>query len=142
MAFRAPRDLLIECGGCGIENMFTDYTPAMPAVCNQCRERQIWPNFNETHHEYVCQDCGISICLKQSTVFDLGNTPCRCGKLKVIKVETSTIAQEAEAAGATELEEPDPSDIDTGYDWFRSEPEADPGTSDFNELFDQDPGHN
>ncbi len=122
--------------------MFTDYTPAMPAVCNQCRERQIWPNFNETHYEYLCQDCGFSICLKQSTEFDLGNTPCRCGKLKVIKLNPSTIAQEAEAAGATELEEPDPSNIDTGYDWFRSEPEADPGTSDFNELFDQDPGQN
>lgn len=122
--------------------MFTDYTPAMPAVCNQCRERQIWPNFNETHHEYLCQDCGFSICLKQSTPFDLGNTPCRCGKLKVIKLNPSTIAQEAEAAGATELEEPDPTNIDTGYDWFRSEPEADPGTSDFNELFDQDPGQN
>lgn len=140
MAFREPRDLLIECGGCGIENLFTDYTPAMPAVCNQCRERQIWPNFNETHYEYRCQQCGISICLKQSTKFDEGNTPCRCGGLQVSRVNPSTIPQDAEAAGATDLEEPNASDIDPGYDWFRSEPEA--GQSDFNELFDQDPGHN
>ena len=140
MTFREPRDLLIECGGCGIENLFTDYTPAMPAICNQCRERQIWPNFNDTHYEYRCRDCGISICLKQATEFDEGNTPCRCGSLNIHKLYPSTIPQDAEAAGATDLDEPDSPDIDPGYDWFRSEPEI--GQSDYNELFDQDPGQN
>ena len=140
MAFREPRDLLIECGGCGIENLFSDYTPATFAICNQCREQQVWPNFSETHHEYWCEQCGISICLKQSTAFDLGSTPCRCGGLKVVKVTPSKIAEEAKAAGAFEQEQSDSSGNDADYDWFRSEPS--PGSSDYNELFDQDLGQN
>ena len=134
-----PRDLLIECGGCGIENLFSGFTPDQVAVCNQCRERQIWPNFNETHHEYRCRECGISICLLQATVFDEGNTPCRCGSLNVYRVPDSTLAETVRAAGGMDLDDP-PDAPDPGYDWYRSEPGQ--GPTDYNELFDQNPGHN
>jgi len=134
-----PRDLLIQCAGCSIENLFTAYTPDRVTVCNQCRERLLWPNFNETHREYRCRDCGFAIALLKTTAFEEGNTPCRCESLNVARVQPSRLAEEAEAAGAFHLDA-DPASDHGGFDWCR--PESTPGSEDYNELFDQDPGHN
>ncbi|MFQ5482245.1 MAG: hypothetical protein ACE5ER_05750 [Nitrospinaceae bacterium] len=101
----------------------------------------MWPNFNDTHKEYLCADCGLSICILESTPFEDGNTPCRCGSLKLNRVSPSPIPEEAEAAGAFSMTEAGGAqDIDPGFDWFRSEPEQ--RATDFNEIFDQNPGQN
>jgi DNA-directed RNA polymerase subunit RPC12/RpoP len=140
MAQDEPRDLLIECASCGIENIFSEYTPDQPTFCNQCRDRLIHPDFNETHNEYRCEDCGFSVCLLKETEFDEGNTPCRCGSTNVFKVEPSTIAEDAEEAGAFELEEEN--DASEEFDWYRSDSGNMDTMDDYNELFDQDPGAN
>ncbi len=136
MAIDEPKDMLIECQDCKIENIFTDYTPSTFILCNQCREQLVHPNFNETHNEYRCDDCGFTICLLKETEFAEGETPCRCESLNMHLVNPSTLYENALNAGAFEED-----DIATkDFDWFRSE---DAGTGeDYNEIFDQDPGNN
>ncbi len=136
MAIVEPKDMLIECQDCKIENIFTEYTPATFILCNQCREQLIHPNFNDSHNQYRCNACGFSICLLKKTEFAEGETPCRCESLNIHRVNPSTLYDDALKAGA--FEENDLASED--FDWFRSE---DINASDgYNEIFDQDPGNN
>ena len=52
MAIENPHDLLIECTDCGVENMFSEYSPEDVTICNQCRTQLIQPDFDQTHNEY------------------------------------------------------------------------------------------
>ncbi len=140
MATVVPHDLLIECSGCGIENIFSGYTPNNIALCNQCRDRLIHPNFNETHNEYCCRDCGFVICLLKKTEFDEGNTPCRCESLQVHPVKPSTRYEDAKSAGAFNEDDTD-SESGGGYDWCRSDDSTVGLPDDYNEVFDQDMGN-
>lgn len=141
MAIENPHDLLIECADCGVENMFSEYTPEQVTICNQCRTRLIQPDFDQTHNEYRCDDCGFVMCLSKETLFEKGKTACRCGSFKIQSKPKSTLYEEAEEAGAFDLDEEElestPSD-----DWCRSDLSGIEASEDYNEMFDQDPGDN
>lgn len=142
MATEDPKDFLIECGSCNIENVFSEYSAKDVPICNQCRERLIHPNFGDTHHTYRCNDCGFTIGLLKDTKFEPGSTPCRCTSTNILAISAANIAAEAEKAGAFNLDDnPDDLDIGDDYDWFRSSGDETP-SDDYNEIFDQDPGFN
>ena len=142
MAVEDPHDLLIECGDCGVENIFSDYTPEFLTLCNQCRGRLIQPDFNLTHNEYRCQDCGFVLCLSKDTPFEKGKTACRCQSFNICKTEPSTLYEEAEEAGAFEENDPEEDVIDPNEDWCRSDLSGIETLGDYNEMFDRDPGDN
>jgi len=141
MAIEDPKDFLIECGSCNIENVFSEYTSQAVPICNQCRERLIHPNFGDTHHTFRCQDCGFTVGLLKETKFDAGNTPCRCGGTNILAISAANISAEAEKAGAFNLDDPADLDVEEDFDWFRSSGD-DSLPDDYNEIFDQDPGVN
>ncbi|MDH5761931.1 MAG: hypothetical protein OEZ51_03020 [Nitrospinota bacterium] len=141
MAIENPHDLLIECSDCGVENIFSEYSPEQLTICNQCREMLIQPDFNQTHNEYQCDDCGFVMCLAKDTPFEPGKTACRCQSFNIVKVDHSTLYEEAEEAGAFDLDEEEletsPSD-----DWCRSDLSSIETSDDYNEMFDMDPSDN
>jgi len=141
MAVEDPHDLLIECSDCGVENIYSDYTPEQITICNQCRTKLIQPDFDQTHNEYCCEDCGFVMCLSKDTSFEKGKTACRCGNLNIRAISKSTLYEDAEEAGAFDL---DDEDIDTtpSDDWCRSDLSGIEAMDDYNEMFDQDPGEN
>ena len=141
MAIENPHDLLIECSDCGVENIFSEYSPEQVTICNQCRERLIHPDFNRTHNEYLCDDCGFVMCLSKDTPFEKGKTSCRCGSFNIQKISKSTLYEDAEEAGVFD---PDQEDLDTtpSDDWCRSDLSDIEASEDYNEIFDQDPGDN
>ncbi len=141
MAIEAPQDLLVECADCGIENIFSDYEPEQLTVCSQCRSGLIKSDFNQTHNEYQCDDCGFVMCLLKETPFEQGKTACRCQSFNILKVAQSSLYEEAEEAGAFELGEED-LDTDPGEDWCRSDLSDIKANDDYNEMFDHDPGDN
>ncbi len=141
MAIEDPHDLLIECRDCGIENIISDYEPEQLTICNQCRSRLIQSDFNQTHREYRCDDCGFVMCLSKDTPFEKGKTACRCQSFNIHKVAQSTLYEEAKEAGAFELDEED-LDKDPGENWCRSDLSDIEAKEDYNEMFDQDPGDN
>ena len=130
-----PRDILIECQSCGIENVFNGYTPDQFVLCNQCRDRLIEPNLQEACNQYECRDCGFAIVVLKKTPIIIGDSVCRCGSKNLTKIETIALYQEASSAGA--FDEAPPVD----GDWYRSEPVSD-DVENYNKLFDNDPGNN
>ncbi len=141
MAIEDPHDLLIECADCGIENIFSDYEPEHQTVCNQCRSQLIQSDFNLTHREYQCDDCGFVMCLSKETPFEKGKTACRCKSFNVQKIAQSSLYEEAEEAGAFEMDG-EALDTDPGEDWCRSDLSGIDTLEDYNEMFDHDPGDN
>ncbi len=141
MAIENPHDLLIECSDCGVENMFSEYTPEQATICNQCRTRLMQPEFNQMYNEYRCDDCGFVMCLLKGTLFEKGKTACRCGGFNIQKISKSTLYEDAEEAGAFDA---DKEDLDTtpSDDWCRSDLSGIEASDDYNEMFDQDPGDN
>ena len=138
MGIEEPHDLLIECADCGVENIFSDYTPRFLAVCNQCRARLVQPDFNKTHNEYRCNDCGFVLCLSKDTPFEMGKTACRCQSLNIRAIAQSTFYENAEKAGAFAENE----QVDPNHDWCRPDVSDVGSREDYNEIFDQDPGNN
>ena len=65
MNYPTSFDLLIECRGCGLENLLTGFTATQPAVCNQCRERLLDLEMETTHQELVCEDCRMILLLSK-----------------------------------------------------------------------------
>ena len=59
-------EILIECRGCRIENIFGEYSPEKVLVCNQCRERLIEPDLDEVYSRYDCKSCGFVILVLRS----------------------------------------------------------------------------
>ena len=98
--FHEPRDLLIECKSCGAESRFKNYVPEKYVICSQCHESLIDLDLNDSHDEYVCEDCGYTQLLMKDTPFDPDETACRCGSDSIVKMDSSSIAEEAEEAGA------------------------------------------
>jgi hypothetical protein len=81
------------------------------------------------------------MCLTKDTPFEKGKTSCRCQSFNIQKISKSTLYEEAEEAGAFEMNDEDiettPSD-----DWCRSDLSGIEASDDYNEMFDQDPGDN
>lgn len=128
---------MIECKGCGTENLFNGYTAHQFLNCTQCRDRLIAPDLDETHREFVCQDCELVLVLLEKTEITPGEATCRCGGHNIVAVNTPSILTAAAAAGALDhaAEMIDPEE---DFDWCRSE-SNETGLDDFNELFDKDP---
>ena len=141
MAIEDPHDLLIECSDCGVENMFADYTPEQVTICNQCRTRLIQPDFNQTHNEYHCKDCGFAMCLSKDTPFEKGKTACRCQSFNIEKISKPSLYEDAEETGVFEVDDEDLNTIPSD-DWCRSDLSDIEATEDYNEIFDQDPCDN
>ena len=138
MADSKPKDLLIECDACKIENMISGYTPGQATVCNQCRGRLIEPNLNETHKEYICSDCAMVLCLLNKTEITTGESVCRCGGKQILKVNEPKIKYEAAAAGAFDELNDSKQKSEEDFDWCRSGP-VDSSVDTYNEIFDDDP---
>ncbi len=138
MNSQSKLDILIECRGCKVENIFGEYTPDKILVCNQCRERLIEPDLNDIYSRFDCQTCGFAILVLKETKFKIGEAKCRCGSNELASSNCSSIIDNARDAGAFNIEEEDsPSD----GDWYRSESLQD-DDSNYNDMFDQDPGDN
>ena len=139
MAIEDPHDLLIECVDCGVENIFSEYSPENVTICNQCRTQLIQPDFDQTHNEYHCEDCAFVMCLSKETLFEQGKTACRCGSFNIKSIDKSTLYEDAEEAGAFDEDEVDSIPDE---DWCRSDLSGIETSDDYNEMFDQDPSDN
>lgn len=133
-----PIDLLIACRSCGIENLIDSYTPDLPAMCSQCRERLIDLDLMDSHQEIVCGDCGMTLLLPKSTEITAGESTCRCGSFNLALQASPSIpllAQKAEAFKMSGDDDP----VEDDFDWCR--PSAKEEISeDYNDIFDKDPG--
>ena len=133
MKFDKPFDLLIQCGGCGIENLLPAFTASTPAVCNQCRERLLDAGIVETHQELACEQCGMVLLLAKDAPILSGESECRCGGTQFIKSAAPTLPQWVE-------QNPAPQDdaVEDDFDWCRPAG-SDESHNDYNDLFDKDP---
>jgi hypothetical protein len=129
-------DILIECRGCQIENMFGEYSPDKVLVCNQCRERLIEPDLDEVYSRYDCKSCNFAILVLKKTIFKVGEAKCRCGSDELVKTNCTEIVENAQKAGAFDLTDEAPPSED---DWYRSEP-IQGQDNDYNDMFDRDMG--
>jgi hypothetical protein len=132
-----PIDLLVACRACGIENLIDSYTPELPAVCSQCRERLIDMDLMDSHQEIKCGDCGMALLLPKTTEVTAGESTCRCGSSNLFLQAAPSIPLLAQEAGAFKNEDADPANGD--FDWCR--PSSNEEISeDYNDIFDNDPG--
>lgn len=131
-----PIDLLVACRACGVENLIDSYTPDLPAVCSQCRERLIDMDLVDSHQEIKCGDCGMALLLPKDTEISKEST-CRCGSSNLFLQAAPTIPLLAQEAGAFKDEDADPADDD--FDWCRPS-SGDETSEDYNDIFDNDPG--
>ena len=130
---------LIECQGCGIENLLSDFTHGKSAICNQCREALLNPDLVYSHKGHTCDDCSMTFILKNETKFSSGESECQCGSHDFGSFEIGPLIADLLAAeasfkdkGGEEIEEDD-------FDWCRSDPDG-PLEGDYNNIFDDDPG--
>jgi DNA-directed RNA polymerase subunit RPC12/RpoP len=129
-------DLLIECRGCKIENLFGEYSPDKVLVCNQCRERLVEPDLEEVYSRYDCKNCSFAILVLKETNFKIGEAKCRCGSDELEKTNCIEMVENARNAGAFDLTDEVPPSED---DWYRSEP-VQGHDQDYNDMFDRDLG--
>jgi hypothetical protein len=129
-------DILIECRGCQIENIFGEYSPDKVLVCNQCRERLIEPDLEEVYSRFDCEICNFAILVLKKTEFKIGEAKCRCGSNELVKTNCTEMVENAQKAGAFDLIDEAPPSED---DWYRSEPIKDQD-HDYNDMFDRDIG--
>ena len=137
MTFSKPIDLLVACRACGIENLIDGYTPELPAVCSQCRERLIDRDLMESHQEIKCGDCGMVLLLPKTTEVTAGESTCRCGSPNLFLQATPTLPLLAETAEALKNEDAGP--VNDDFDWCRPAGNEDI-SGDYNDIFDNDPG--
>ncbi len=137
MPLKKPFDLLIECQGCGIENLVPDFTPGVPAICNQCRETLLSPSLADSHLGNTCDNCRMAFLLKKETGFIAGESECQCGGSDFTPLDMSRFTKDLQSAGAYDLADDD--DAVDDFDWCRSAPEVSAG-DEYNDLFDNDPG--
>ncbi|MBT3184832.1 MAG: hypothetical protein HOI59_12800 [Nitrospina sp.] len=134
MTLQTPVELLIECGGCGLENLIPAFTSEVPAICNQCRENMLAYDLSQTHQGHTCDSCGRAYLLKTETEFVDGESECQCGGRDFTGLDLKNFAgqtpQTAESKDA---------DDNPDFDWCR--PASDnSATEDYNEIFDDNPG--
>ena len=134
MTLKTPFELLIECGGCGLENMIPGFTSGTTAICNQCRENMLSYNLPLTHQGHTCDSCGRAYVLKTETEFVDGESECQCGSRNFTELGLKDFAGESAKSQKSE-----PGDDDPDFDWCRPAPEDSP-QDDFNEIFDDNPG--
>jgi hypothetical protein len=131
-------DILIECRGCQIENIFGEYSPDKVLVCNQCRERLIEPDLEEIYSRFDCEVCNFAILVLKKTEFKIGEAKCRCGSNELVKSNCTEMVENARNAGAFDLADEAPPSED---DWYRSEPiQGQDQDKDYNDMFDRDLG--
>ncbi len=136
MNFLKPFDLLVECAGCGIENLLPGFTAAMPAICNQCRERLLEEAVTETHQELVCEQCGMLLLLKKDAPILSGESVCRCGGTQFLRHAAPTLPAVAAQHAAEDTDDA----VEEDFDWCRPAGGED-NMNDYNDLFDKDPSH-
>ena len=81
------------------------------------------------------------MCLTKGTLFEQGKTACRCGSFKIQSIAKSTLYEDAEEAGAFDVDDED-IEATPNDDWCRSDLSGIETSDDYNEMFDQDPGDN
>ena len=135
MPSAAPRELLIQCQACSVENIFSAYKANQLIYCNQCRDQLVVPNLAEVCSQFDCKDCGFSVLVLKKTPFHVGEAVCRCGNKNLFRVEPITLYADAVRAGAFDEDD----EANQSGDWYRSEP-IDEGGEDYNKLFDNDLG--
>jgi len=130
------KEILIECRGCSVENVFNNYAPDMFLICNQCRERLVEPDFCEIYRQFNCQDCGFAVFIKSGSDFKIGESTCRCDGTNFQQNDPKPFFKEVEKAiGFEPMVEPE----DEGLDWYRSDPIQDDS---YEDLFTDDPSNN
>jgi len=136
MTLKTPFELLIECGGCGLENMIPGFISGAPAICNQCRENMLAYDLTQTHQGHTCDSCGRAYLLKTETEFVDGESECQCGSRDFTELDLKDFAdQTAEPQRSVS----DNADDAPDFDWCR--PVSDNSTKeDYNEIFDDNPG--
>jgi len=139
MSSHKPIELLVACRSCGIENLIPNYTPGMPAVCSQCRERLIDMELMDSHKEVVCGDCAMTLLLLRKTEITMGESTCRCGSSNLALQDSPSIPLLSEEAKAHQVNEDDDA-LDSDFDWCRPAP-VDEMSGDYNDVFDDDPGY-
>jgi hypothetical protein len=136
MTAKASFELLIECGGCGLENLVPGFTSGVPAICNQCRENMLAYDLSQTHQGHSCDSCARVYLLKTDTEFVNGESECQCGNRDFTPLNVQDfIAQTTQNPQAAEPQDDDNAD----FDWCRSEP-GNTIKEDYNEVFDDNPG--
>lgn len=136
MNLKVPFDLLMECGGCGLENLISEYTPGTPAICNQCRENLMAYDLATTHQGHICDSCQRVLLLKKETDFVNGESECQCGGQDFTELDTKGFSETVTKA---EKEAVDDDDDDPNFDWCRPAPDQ-TAIEDYNEIFYDDPG--
>ncbi|MBT3921948.1 MAG: hypothetical protein HOF21_05160 [Nitrospina sp.] len=131
---KTPFDLLIQCGGCGIENLIHGFTPGSPVICNQCRENLLTTDFAQTHQGHTCDSCGMALLIKAETEFSDGESECQCGGTNFTALNLTSFMSSISTAPEEELDDDDPD-----FDWCRPAPNN-VSPEDYNEVFDDDPG--
>ena len=136
MSLATPFDLLIECGGCGLENLISGFTPNSHAICNQCRENMLAYDLEKMYQGHICDACERVLLLKKGTDFVNGESECQCGNQDFTDFEmkrfSDTLTQTREHT-FDNLED------DASFDWCRPTNDSLP-EDDYNEIFDDDPG--
>lgn len=135
MSASESSEIFVECKGCGVENFFGDYSPGNVIVCNQCRDRLVDADIDDTHNAFVCDDCGLTLFLLKETEVIPGESTCRCGGASLSEIEISDVASDYVSFPDNEDEDDEPLE-DT--DWLR-EGSANPDDDDYNDMFNQDP---
>ena len=135
MSDNGSAHLFIECNGCKIENFFSDYSPGTVPICNQCRERLVFPDIADTHKAFKCDDCRMTLLVLKETAMVQGESACRCGSTNISEVDI------ADAAGdLVDLPEDEDAEPLEDMDWLRSGSSGSPDDEEFNDLFDRDAG--
>lgn len=136
MNLETPFDLLIQCGGCALENLIPDFSPGRPAICNQCRENLLDYDLANTHQGHICNTCQRALLIKKETDFVDGESECQCGGRDFTELDMKDFA---DRMGKAEKGALDHVDDDPDFDWCRPAPGHLP-QEDYNEIFDDDPG--
>ena len=134
MTLKTPFELLIECGGCGLENLIPGFVSGVPAICNQCRENMLAYDLPQTHQGHTCDSCGRAYLLKTETEFVDGESECQCGSRDFTELDLKDFADQTAQPKTSK-----PDDDDPDFDWCRPAPDDSP-QDDFNEIFDDNPG--
>ena len=129
-------DLLMECGGCGLENLISEFSPGSPAICNQCRENLMAYDLTATHQGYICDSCHRALLLKQETDIINGESVCQCGGQSFTELDIKAFTDRVSKAKKEVL---DDTDEDPNFDWCRPSPDH-ATQEDYNDIFDDDPG--
>ncbi len=136
MNLETPFDLLMECGGCGLENLISTFTPGAPAICNQCRENLMAYDLVGTHQGHTCDSCKRALVLKKETEFVNGESECECGCQDFTELSMRDFVDRVTQA---KKKGSDNTDDDPDFDWCRPAPDH-ATKEDYNEIFDDDPG--